>query len=55
MRKKIPQQAQAADQLMRKVAGKQRDEQQIDQAVKTALQKARRNITMLQKRAAGIY
>ena len=37
MRKKIPQQAQAADQLMRKVAGKQRDEQQIDQAVKTAL------------------
>ena len=55
MRKKIPQQTQAADQLMRKVAGKPRDEQQIDQAVKTALQTARRNITMLQKRAAGIY
>ena len=55
MRKKIPEQAKAADDLMRKVASKPRDEQQIDQSVKTALQTARRNITMLQKRAPGIY
>mmetsp|Transcript_15919 Transcript_15919/g.20101 ORF Transcript_15919/g.20101 Transcript_15919/m.20101 type:complete len:85 (-) Transcript_15919:209-463(-) len=55
MKRKIPEQAKATDALIRKISAKPRDDQAIDQAVKAALQQARRNMTTLQKKQPGIY
>jgi len=55
LRRETQEKQHEVDQLLTKVRARMNADSAIDQAVRQALQKAKRNITMLQKVTPGIY